>query len=178
MALTVRVDIDPATKARVNKLNPRAVEEAIASGVRMFQVLALRRLPRRTQALTKTRTGTLARSWRTEIAGPNEIRFTNIALSSGKDRTPYATFIEFGTRAHFVKPKDPNGVLVWNLMGRPLSAFSVSAIKSNRKNFGFSAGHQVKGVKARKIFFGFWRANAQRLSQFIGEELGRLLPSR
>lgn len=178
MALTVKVEVDAASRAKIDRLNPRAVQEATASGVRDFQAFALRRLTRRTQALTKTRTGTLSKSWRTEMTGSDELRFTNIALSTGKKRIPYATFIEFGTRSHLVKPKDPNGVLVWNLMGRPLSAFSVSAIKGNRKSFGFSAGHQVKGIKARRIFLGFWRRNAQRLSRFIAEDLSRLLGQR
>ena len=100
MALTAKVEIDPATRAKIDRLNPRAVNEATANGVRLFQQFALRRLTRRTQALTKTRTGTLAKSWRTEMTGSNELRFTNIALSSGKKRIPYATFIEFGTRAN------------------------------------------------------------------------------
>lgn len=173
MALSIQFDVDQATRKALEKLNPKSVDAALMAGGKQFQILALRLLPKLTQQRVRSGTGTLARSWRAEQPKPAEILITNVAASSGPRRTPYATFLEFGTRAHKVRPRFKT-VLRWRPGRGPISSFQ-STSAGQPSAFAFSKGHNVKGIKARNIFGGFWPGGARKLSQFIGEALGRVL---
>lgn len=177
MALRVRLDVDPATRRKVDKLNPQALNQALLEGGRRFQTYALRQLPRHTQAKTRTRTGTLARSWRTAQPSPSEITFSNIATSSGPKRTPIAAFLEHGTRDHPVAPVRKKA-LRWRTGGRgPVSAFRAGPALASG-NFAFSKGHRVSGIKPRRIFLGFWKRARRKFGQFFGEALDETLTAR
>jgi len=177
MALAVKVDIDAASRRKIDRINPQILTQALLEGGRRFQIYALRQLPRHTQAKTRTRTGTLARSWRTTQPAPGVITFSNVAMSSGPQRVPIAEFIERGTRAHFVKPVHAKA-LSWRTRGRgPVSAFRAGPVLA-RGNFAFSKGHMVRGIRARYIFRGFWNRDKHKLGQFLGEALNDTFSAR
>lgn len=48
---------------------------------------------------------------------------------------PYMTFLELGTRDHFVRPRNPRGALRWAVPG----------------GFAFSRGHRVRGIQAKRF---------------------------
>ena len=177
MALSIRFDIDPATRKKLDRLNPRVVDQAFMKGGGSFQIYALRLLPKLTQQKVRRGTGDLARKWRTEQPSPNEIRIKNVAISKGPSRTPYATFVEFGTRPHGIVPRFKK-VLRWRTGGRgPVSAFKAG--KALQKgNFIFSMKVQHPGTRARKIFGAFWPGGAKKLGQFISEALTNALSAR
>jgi hypothetical protein len=83
--------------------------------------------------------------------------FANLATSIGRRRTPYAAFLEFGTRSHPIAPVRAK-VLAW---------------KTAQGTTAFSMGHDVEGIRPRRIFLGFWTRNSKRLGQFIAEQLNR-----
>ncbi len=173
MALSIKFDVDPVTRKALEKMNPKSVDVALIEGGKQFQILALRLLPKLTQQRVRSGTGTLARSWRVTQPKPAEILINNVAASSGARRTPYAIFLEFGTRAHKVRPRFKT-VLRWRPGRGAISSFQATSAGQSG-NFAFSKGHNVKGIKARNIFGGFWPGGAKKLSQFIGEALGRVL---
>ncbi len=173
MALTIKFDVDPATRKALERINPKAADLALIAGGREFQTFALRLLPKLTQQRVKSRTGTLSKSWRTNQPKPTEIEVSNVASSAGAERIPYAAFLEFGTRPHKVRPRFKSA-LRWRPGQQPISASQATGA-SQASNFAFSKGHNVSGIKARNIFGGFWPGGARKLSQFIGEALRRVL---
>ncbi|KKN69403.1 hypothetical protein LCGC14_0441300 [marine sediment metagenome] len=174
MPVTLKFEIDKAAQRSINRLNPRAVEDALLEGGRQFRILMLRALVQSTQRLTTTRTGTLARSWRSKQKQPGTIEFTNIAKSSGAQGIPYASFLEFGTRRHRIVPRFKKA-LRWRLgSGQPVSSFqATTALASNQ--FAFSKGHFVAGIKKRLIFLKTFRKEGAQLGVFVGRAIERAL---
>jgi len=150
MSLTMRVVPGPNNKKIFEALtDKRAIELAFARANTEFAVFLKQRLVRMTHQKVRKRTGTLAKRWRA-IPTPEKITVTNDARSK-VGGTPYAVFLERGTRPHFVAPRRAS-VLVFRLGGRgPISSFKAISATS-RKNFGFSRGHKVRGIKPRRIF--------------------------
>ena len=77
---------------------------------------------------------------------PNGYRITN---TWSKDDKPLADYFEFGTRDHWIQPKNPDGVLAWGAPGSS-GEHHGSAIyfqSGNKKGTSlFSKGHYVSGI--------------------------------
>lgn len=109
------------------------------------------------EARVPVKTGKLRGSLRikvstdTVIIGPNE----NIA--------PYAGYVEFGTRPHEIRPKNPNGYLVFKMNGKTIYTRKVHHPGTKPQPYvlpAFEAWVDSLGTMAAEANVRVWRANA------------------
>ncbi len=153
MALKIRIKPGQDNDRLLKNLTQPKLAKAKERAIELFGLVLKRALTEKTFELTKSRTGTLARSWKV-TPRKSSLQISNRARSrtspGGTKGKPYGAFIEFGTKAHRVEPRNAKA-LRWRTGGRgPISAFGATKAGS-KKNFAFSKGHRVRGIKARRI---------------------------
>ena len=183
MPFGLRIRLGPNNRKIIRSLGADRARAAIQKGFDKYKATLLRELVEQTYQRTKTR-GPMARGWRVNVAKDRIIVRNIVRGRGGKGRKPvaYAAFIEFGTRAHTVKPRHKK-VLAWRTGGRgPISAANAKTRRRGGgagalagKNFAHSQGHRVSGIRARRpgaIAIRNARGDALRI---VGSELDRAL---
>jgi len=177
VAFTIRIKPGANNAKLIRKLNPASVDLAMARALNRFALFVFRGLVIKGQSLTKRRTGTLNRSWKVTPLKRGLSVINRAKTAGGKF---YARFLEFGTKAHDIKPKKGrvglNGrppALAWRKSGQgPQSSFKG---KFNPDNFFFSKGHRVKGIKAKRIVLKTLNESVPAWAKFLNEELRKEL---
>ena len=145
--------------ADISRLAQALRETSKESGFTTQQVLiqSANHILAEMEARVPVKTGKLRGSLRikvgtdTVIIGPNE----NIA--------PYAGYVEFGTRPHEIRPKNPNGYLVFKMNGKTIYARKVRHPGTKPQPYvlpAFEAWVDSLGTMAAEANVRVWRANA------------------
>lgn len=173
MAFQIRIKPGPNNAKLIRSLSPGSVERAVAKALNRFSLVVFRALVLKGQSLTKRRTGTYNRSWKVT---PNKRGLTVINRAKTAGGKFYAKFLEFGTKAHMIRPKKGrvglNGrppALAWRKGGKgPQSSFKG---KFNPKQHFFSKGHRVKGIQPKRIALKALRESVPAWGRILTEEL-------
>lgn len=72
------------------------------------------------EAVVPVRTGNLRRSIQVRV------ETDRVTIGPNQRQAPYAGYVEFGTRAHTIKPRKPGGVLVFTVGGKKVYARQVN----------------------------------------------------
>lgn len=166
MPVEISVKLSHQGIKALRALGPARAVKAIERGRELVALSVLREVMKNSgPPFFERRTGTLSRSWRF-LLKPGRAVFFNLARTAQAPHRPYAAFLEFGTRSHWVFPRHKKA-LRWRLGGKgPVSAFRAG---KGAASFGFSKGHYVLGINPRLMFRRTWEGHLAR------KEPGRLM---
>ena len=92
-----------------------------------------------------------------------------------ENNKPLAVYFEFGTRDHWIAPKDPKGVLAWKSKGtgksRHGSAIYYKNSTEQKGDMIFSKGHYVSGLPRLEPMTQGYKLGMRKLKELIPQKV-------